>query len=122
MGYNPMGHILLAQLDPGRAVSILRHNNANWHDEKSRQTEGALLEAIARARADGVAIGPGRTWPNASIAAMAVRLGPDLPALAIGVGGLNRTVLPRLDSILEQMRTLLEPWLIGAESSGQSGP
>jgi DNA-binding IclR family transcriptional regulator len=113
MAYNPMGQILLAQLDLRRATSIIRHNNANWRDEKSRQSEALLLAKVAKAGADGIAIGPGATWPNATIIAMAVRLNPEAQTIAVGIGGLNSSILPKLDTIISTMQSLLHPWLLG---------
>jgi len=113
MGYNPMGRILLAHLDNRRAVSILRHNNANWHESDTRETEGALMAGVEEARASGYSMGRGLTWPNASIVAVAIRHHAEAPLMAVAVGGLNATMLPKFDETLGTMRDLLAPWLVG---------
>jgi DNA-binding IclR family transcriptional regulator len=118
MGYNPMGRILLAHLDRGRAVSILRHNNANWSDSATRLSQAELLESVDEARRTGYSLGPGLTWPNASIIALTIRPSEAAPTMAVAVGGMSATILPRVDEVLAAMRTLLSPWL---ESPGEVG-
>lgn len=113
MGYNPMGRILLAYLDDRRILSILRHNNANWHDDAMRESEARLVAMVDEARRLGYSGGRGLTWPNASIVAMAVRPRQGAPRMAVAVGGLNVTMLPKMEDTLEQMRRLLGPWLVG---------
>jgi hypothetical protein len=38
--------------------------------------------------------------------------------MAVAVGGMSATILPRVDEVLAAMRTLLSPWL---ESPGEVG-
>ena len=101
MAYNPLGEVLLAALDDKRITSILRHNNANWHDDGTRMTEAEQWSGIEKVRSLGYAIGPGRTWPDAIILARAVKPRPDMAWISIAVGGLSRPITERRDIILE---------------------
>lgn len=104
MAYNPMGEALLALMDDKRIQPLLRHNNANWPDADSRMTEAAEWENIRATRARGYAEGPGRTWPDATIIAIALKPRSDMPSLAVAVGGLSRSIVKQREMILEELQ------------------
>jgi DNA-binding IclR family transcriptional regulator len=106
MGYNPLGEALLATLDDRRVALILRHNNANWQDPNTRMGETAQWKRIKRVRANGYCEGPGRTWPNALIIAIAVRLQPDMPRISVAVGGLGPKILRQRKAIIDALLEL----------------
>lgn len=103
MAYNPLGEALLALLDDKRIASIFRHNNANWPDPETRFSESALWDQIRLIRTNGYAEGPGRTWPNAVIFAIALRPNLDMPPISIAVGGLGNSILPQREAIVETL-------------------
>ena len=103
MAYNPLGEVLLAQLDDKRVTSILRHNNANWHVDATRMTEAEQWSRIEQVRMQGYCIGPGRTWPDAIIIARAIRPMSDMPWMSVAVGGLSCSLEKKRDMILDEL-------------------
>lgn len=106
MAYNPMGEALLALLDDNRIQHILRHNNANWPDPDSRMTEAVEWDRLQQTRARGYAEGPGLTWPDAVIMAVAFRPRADMPPMAVAVGGLAGPIQSKREIILDRLRSI----------------
>jgi DNA-binding IclR family transcriptional regulator len=110
MSYNPLGHVLSAELAEPRVRSILRHNNAHASAPAERLDEKSLLAQIMAIRSRGYAEGPGRTWPSARILAMTIHPDHRGPPLAVGVGGPGVQAKGHRNDVLACMRDELAPW------------
>lgn len=110
LAYNPLGKVLLAEMPDERVGLLVRHNNASRHSHLPKLSEAALLEEIAAIRAGGIALDAGFSWPDAIIAAQAIRPSAGLPILAVAVGGLKEVFEPHRDMILREFRSRMKSW------------
>lgn len=110
LAYNPLGKVLLAEMEDEQVRLIIRHNNAARHDSLPISAETDLIGQITAIRDSGYALDQGFSWPDAMIAALAIKPLAELPMLSIAVGGLKQEFERNLEDILHHLFSIMAPW------------
>lgn len=110
LAYNPLGKVLLAQMDDHEMRLIVRHNNATRHSALPMQSENEICAQISAIRETGYVIDRGFTWPNAIIVAMSISPAAGLPALSVAIGGLQDNFASKASDIAAGLAEALAPW------------